>query len=71
MPMDKGRPCWSSTTTLGTDLEAVLEIARRGMEIEDEMPDRMIGPAPIFGTRGRSNDVILDSKAIYVQDARR
>ena len=52
------------------DLEMVLEITRRGMEIEDKIPDRVISPVPIRNAPDLSKGVIFESKAIYVREDR-
>ena len=47
------------------DLPMVLEITRRGIEVEHEVPDRMISPLPIHDGPDLPEGILADSKVIY------
>ena len=51
------------------DTEMFLEIGRRGREIEDETPDRMISPLAIQDGDDLPEGILADSKVIYEREA--
>ena len=52
------------------DTEMFLEIGRRGREIEDETPDRMISPLAIQDGDDLPEGILADSKVIYEREAK-
>ena len=52
------------------DLEILCGIVDRGIEIEDELPDRMIAPLAIQDGDDLPEGILIGSKVIYEREAK-